>query len=99
MNDERSYRGNFVNGKFHDDNAVYTYKSGKQYTGAFNMGKKHGKGVVLMPNKSTYEGHWENDKEIGACVYTDGKTGESVIGTWDMTHKSFVPKMSSQIPN
>ncbi len=90
------YKGQFLKNKF-DGPGEYTYKSGKVFVGSFKEGKKHGKGVITFPNGSTYNGNWDMDVEIGAAVYTNKHKGKSVIGTWDLNNKSFVPKMNSQI--
>ena len=91
--DGRKYDGQFANNKFEGEGKYY-YRNGNVYTGPFKQGKKHGKGQIEIPNKGIYKGFWEMDQEIGAATF-QSKTGDtSVIGTWDLTQKSFLPKKS-----
>lgn len=91
--DGRSYKGTFSQNRF-NGSGVYTYRDGKVYTGPFRNGKKHGKGEINIPNKGVYKGIWENDQEVGAATFQSHMGDVSVIGTWDVNAKSFVPKKS-----
>jgi hypothetical protein len=45
---------------------------GSSYSGEFRAGKKHGKGVKVMPNGDRYEGDFNDDYRHGRGVYVWG---------------------------
>ena len=51
------------------------------YYGAFQAGKKNGKGIYMWPNGQTYDGEFRNDEcsGFGILHYPDGKRFE---GPW-----------------
>lgn len=48
-------------------------KSGGSYRGNFLAGKKHGKGIKIMPNGDRYEGDFRDDYRDGHGVYVWGE--------------------------
>eukprot|EP01034_Spumella_vulgaris_P035174 gene35174-43361_t len=66
------YDGDFAN-NLYEGNGVETTEDGV-YTGAFVNGVKHGHGELLLKDKSTYIGWFENDKCHGDGI-TTGPTG------------------------
>jgi hypothetical protein len=42
---------------------------GTEFEGEFLNGKKHGAGVIRLPNGDRSEGNWSNGKEVGESKY------------------------------
>ncbi|SMN02445.1 MORN repeat protein [uncultured Candidatus Thioglobus sp.] len=51
------------------------------YKGNYVDGKRHGQGVITLPNKERYEGNWKNNKPHGQGVITS-TDGRSYEGNW-----------------
>ena len=61
----RSYRGNFLNGKFHGFGRLTFDDEGENYKGRFRNGKKHGRGTLWNKKNDVYMGQWRNDRRNG----------------------------------
>lgn len=76
------YQGQTVDGRYHGL-GTYTYNTGDKvrYTGAFEHGKKHGKGVLLFRSGARYEGEFLRDtmEGTGTFFYTNGDRYEGAF--------------------
>ena len=45
------------------------YSNGDQYNGAFESGKKNGKGIYRWKSGDKYNGNWTNDQMEGTGTY------------------------------
>lgn len=69
------YKGYFVHGKCNDDSAVYTFKDGSKYEGAFENDKFNGKGKFTYADGDVVIGTFENGLLQGTASYYDKSTG------------------------
>jgi len=75
--------GNCTDGK---GTLIYPDK-GMKYVGEFKYGKRHGKGILMMPDRETsrgqkqYEGQWKDNLPTGkgTLTFTDGR---KFVGQW-----------------
>lgn len=56
------YEGDFVDGQFHGYGKYYFADSGKLYEGEFKNNNMDGKGVIIWPDESRYEGDFAAGK-------------------------------------
>jgi len=61
----RTYRGDFVNGKFHGFGRLSYNDEGEHYKGRFRNGVKHGRGTLWDKEGNVYMGQWQNDRRNG----------------------------------
>lgn len=67
------YVGEFVNDTFEGKGCIVTEEG--TYTGDFQAGKKHGFGLFVWQDGTTYRGHYEHDYRKGEGMYLSS-TGE-----------------------
>lgn len=63
------YEGEFVHGKCNDTDAVFTFKDGCKYVGAFENDKQNGKGVFTYTNGDTVTGTFKDGLLQGKAKY------------------------------
>lgn len=61
----RTYRGDFVDGKFQGFGRLTYNDEGEHYKGRFLNGKKHGHGTLWDKEGNVYIGEWRNDRRYG----------------------------------
>ena len=61
----RTYRGDFIDGKFHGFGRLTFEKAGETYKGRFMLGKKWGRGTLWDKQGNIYIGEWRNDRRNG----------------------------------
>lgn len=61
----RTYRGDFVDGKFHGYGRLSFDDEGEFYKGRFMLGKKWGRGTLWDKEGNIYIGEWRNDRRNG----------------------------------
>jgi len=61
----RTYRGDFVDGKFHGFGRLTYNDEGEHYKGRFMIGKKWGRGTLWDSDGNIYMGEWRNDRRNG----------------------------------
>ncbi len=71
------YKGYFIHGKCNDSSAVYTFKDGSKYEGAFENDKFNGKGKFTYADGDTVTGTFENGLLQGVATYYDKSTGKT----------------------
>jgi len=76
------YKGYFVHGKCDDDSAVYTFKDGSKYEGAFENDKFNGKGKFTYADGDVVTGTFENGLLQGSASYYDKSTGRTRYVTY-----------------
>ncbi len=72
------------------------------YSGEFNKGMMHGKGLYIWNGGNKYEGQFLNDKKHGKGVYFDAKEGTASIVTYEhdnLIHQSSKSKVNQQSIN
>jgi len=82
----RTYRGDFVNGKFHGFGRLTFNDEGEIYEGRFMIGKKHGRGTLWNDEGDVYMGNWRNDRRNGMGMlafhvenYREGRFTENTL--------------------
>lgn len=80
---EDKFRGYMKNGQFGTNDIIIEYGSGGKYNGQLKDFKRHGKGKMIYPDNSYYEGEWEDDVYDGIGTYHDpeGKADETTYWT------------------
>jgi hypothetical protein len=66
------YNGEFKLGFFWGEGQFYSKQQNLSYTGAYVMGKRHGKGKISYSSKVGYVGDWFQDEMRGQGVYLMG---------------------------
>lgn len=61
----RTYRGDFVEGKFQGYGRLAFNDEGESYKGRFMLGKKWGRGTLWDKDGNIYMGQWRNDRRNG----------------------------------
>ena len=64
----RTYRGDFVDGKFHGFGRMTYHDEGEHYKGRFRIGVKWGRGTLWDKDGNVYMGNWRNDRRNGMGV-------------------------------
>ena len=49
--------------------ALYFYKNGDRYEGAFHADKRHGQGIIYFINGDIYQGQWHDNLKHGQGKY------------------------------
>ena len=62
----RTYRGDFIDGKFHGFGRLTYEDEREHYKGRFMSGKKWGRGTLWDRNGNIYMGEWRNDRRNGS---------------------------------
>lgn len=76
------YEGYFVHGKCRDVNAVYTFKDGSKYEGAFENDLFNGKGKFTYADGDTVTGTFKDGLLQGSATYYDKSTGRTRYVTY-----------------
>lgn len=71
------YKGYFVDGKYHDDNAVYAFSNGSKYEGPFENDLFNGKGKFTYADGDIVQGTFVDGLLQGTAIYYDRSTGLS----------------------
>jgi len=61
--DERSYEGEFKDGKFHGMGTM-TYPNGDKYTGDWQKGAPSGQGTLTLPDGRHHTGQYKDGKIV-----------------------------------
>ncbi len=71
LKDGREIEGDWINDALHPM-AKMEYPNGNRYEGEIQTQtcQKHGKGVLFFNTRGQYDGHWNQDQQIGAGKYT-----------------------------
>lgn len=81
----RTYRGDFVDGKFHGFGRLTYNDEGETYKGRFRIGKKWGRGTLWDKKGNVYIGNWRNDRRNGMgmqAFHVEGWKEDTYTETW-----------------
>jgi hypothetical protein len=60
------------------------YADGSIYQGEFHLEKRHGQGILLLPNGDRYEGVWFNDQKEGPGKFIYRQKRQIYEGEWSL---------------
>ena len=75
------YHGEFSEGEFNGKGTFTDAVTGEVYTGEFKGNRRHGEGILKMPDGTTYKGLFYDNRKQGEGEYTDAE-GNSYKGEW-----------------
>jgi len=89
FNNDKIYKGNFIDGKITGKGTFYLTKSGQRYEGDFVNGRMTGKGKYYFKNGNVYEGDFNEDDMTGKGImrFANGLVYEGDFDKDNMTGK------------
>jgi len=94
-NDIYKYKGQYIPpGIPHGEGRMFFKEMNYKYTGTFKNGAMSGKGIMTLPDGTTFDGNWENNEPIGEGDIT-WNTREKTWGVYPDPANDYVSEAST----